>query len=99
MKFYARFIVLSKFVGGQIHAENSANDYTQPNKLGEKMLLVIKDLYLKRGDRMILKGLNLEIEKNEIHAVVGPNGAGKSTFLNMLAGSDYPTNGKIISDK
>ncbi|AEF95960.1 ABC transporter ATP-binding protein [Methanotorris igneus] len=62
------------------------------------MLLVVKDLYLKRGDRMILKGLNLEIEENEIHAVVGPNGAGKSTLSYTLMGcSGYePVKGEII---
>ncbi len=43
---------------------------------------------------MILKGLNLEIEKNEIYAIIGPNGSGKSTLAYSLMGcSDY----KVVS--
>lgn len=42
-----------------------------------------------------LKDINLEIEVGEFACVVGPSGCGKSTILNMIAGFDYPTNGKI----
>lgn len=49
-------------------------------------LLEIKDLHAGIGDKEILKGLSLEIGKNEIHAIMGPNGGGKSTLANVLAG-------------
>ncbi len=47
-------------------------------------LLKIKDLYVNAEDKEILKGLNLEIGKGEIHVVMGPNGAGKSTLANSI---------------
>ena len=45
---------------------------------------------------MVLKGLNLEIAKGEMVAVLGPSGAGKSTLLHLLAGLDLPSEGRIL---
>ncbi len=47
-------------------------------------LLEIKDLYAKAGEKEILKGLNLKINKGEVHVIMGPNGAGKSTLANII---------------
>ena len=49
-----------------------------------KELLDIKDLYVNAGDKEILKGLNLKINKGEIHVIMGPNGSGKSTTANAI---------------
>ena len=49
-----------------------------------KELLEIKDLYVNAGDKEILKGLNLKINKGEIHVIMGPNGSGKSTTANAI---------------
>jgi Fe-S cluster assembly ATP-binding protein len=49
-------------------------------------LLEIKDLQVSINDNVILKNLNLKINKGEIHAIMGPNGSGKSTFSKVLAG-------------
>jgi len=49
-------------------------------------LLEIKDLQVSINDNLILKNLNLKINKGEIHAIMGPNGSGKSTFSKVLAG-------------
>ena len=47
-------------------------------------LLSIKDLHAKVNDKEILKGLNLDINKGEIHVIMGPNVAGKSTLANAI---------------
>lgn len=61
-------------------------------------MLSVKDLYVSVEGKEILKGINLEIKKGEIHAIMGPNGSGKSTLANVLAGrQDYQvTSGEVI---
>lgn len=48
--------------------------------------LVIKDLHVSVDDKEILKGVNLEVNSGEIHALMGPNGNGKSTLLSVIMG-------------
>jgi len=63
----------------------------------EKMM-EIKDLHAKIGEKEILKGINLDLFKGKVHAIMGPNGAGKSTLSKAIVG--HPdveiTEGKII---
>ena len=51
-----------------------------------KMLLEVKDLHAGIDGKEILKGLNLQVKKGEVHAIMGPNGSGKSTLAKVLAG-------------
>ena len=47
-------------------------------------MLKIKNLWVKVQDKMILKGIDMEIPENEIHAIMGPNGTGKSTLAEAM---------------
>lgn len=49
-------------------------------------MLTIKNLWVSVDGTPILKGLNLDVKKGQIHAIMGPNGAGKSTLAKVLAG-------------
>lgn len=49
-------------------------------------LLVIQDLHAGVEGKEILKGLNLSVNKGEVHVILGPNGSGKSTLMNIIMG-------------
>ena len=51
-------------------------------------LLKIENLHASINGKQILKGLNLSVNKGEIHAIMGPNGSGKSTLASVLAGRE-----------
>ena len=48
--------------------------------------LEIKDLHISIDGKQILTGLNLGLDKGEVHAIMGPNGSGKSTLANAIMG-------------
>ena len=61
-------------------------------------LISVRDLRKRYGGVTALDGLNLDVMRGTIHAVVGENGAGKSTLLKILAGVVKPDAGEILLD-
>ena len=64
------------------------------------MSLTIKGLHAETDGTEILKGLDLEVPRGEVHAIMGPNGSGKSTLAKVIAGhEDYEvTEGSVTMD-
>ena len=58
--------------------------------------LRLADVHKSFGLTPIIRGVSLDIAKNERHAIIGPNGAGKSTLFNLVSGRFAPTRGSIL---
>jgi Fe-S cluster assembly ATP-binding protein len=54
--------------------------------MSEMADLEIRNLHVRAGDKEILRGLELSVDKGQIHALMGPNGSGKSTLANAIMG-------------
>ncbi len=59
-------------------------------------MLQVKDIYKKYGNLQVLKGINLNIEKNEVVSLVGASGAGKSSLLQIIGTLDRPDSGQVL---
>src|SRR5689334_7282134 len=57
---------------------------------------ICKSYFLGKQELQVLKGINLDIFKNEYVALMGPSGSGKSTLMNILGCLDSPTKGKYV---
>jgi putative ABC transport system ATP-binding protein len=57
---------------------------------------IIKTFKNAAGEFIVLKGIDLTINRGEFVSIVGKSGSGKSTLLNMITGIDHPTSGKMV---
>jgi putative ABC transport system ATP-binding protein len=57
---------------------------------------ILKSYFLGKRELPVLKGISLDIYKNEYVALMGPSGSGKSTLMNILGCLDSPSGGKYI---
>ena len=62
----------------------------------DQVLLTVKGLAKYFGGLRAVDGVDMEIRRGKIHALIGPNGSGKTTILNMLSGLYVPTAGEIL---
>ncbi|MGH8034319.1 MAG: ABC transporter ATP-binding protein [Lysobacterales bacterium] len=74
-------------------------DKQAAQKLAEKEpampIIRIRDLVFRRGNKKILDGINLDIQRGSIVALMGPSGAGKTTLLQLISGQLQPDEGSI----
>ncbi len=61
-------------------------------------LIKIRDLHFYRGDRAIFEGVNIDIPRGKITAIMGPSGTGKTTLLRLIGGQLRPDQGTIEVD-
>jgi branched-chain amino acid transport system ATP-binding protein len=64
--------------------------------MGNETLLETKDLTMEFEGLKALQGLNVQVRRGVIHAIIGPNGSGKTTLFNLISGIYHPTAGKIF---
>lgn len=61
-------------------------------------LIKIRDLHFYRGNRAIFEGVNIDIERGKVTAIMGPSGTGKTTLLKLIGGQLRPDKGTIEVD-
>ena len=59
-------------------------------------LVEIQDVHYSRDDRKIFSGLDMQIPRGKVTAVLGPSGAGKTTLLNLITGQLNPDQGAVL---
>ncbi|MGH8435125.1 MAG: heme ABC transporter ATP-binding protein [Pseudomonas sp.] len=62
-------------------------------------MLRAENLAVRRGGKLVLTDINLELQPGEVLGVLGPNGAGKSTLLDALGGELSPSHGQVLLDQ
>jgi phospholipid/cholesterol/gamma-HCH transport system ATP-binding protein len=61
-------------------------------------LVAVKDLHFARGDRLVFDGIDIDIRRGKITAIMGPSGTGKTTLLKLIAGQLRPNAGSVTVD-
>ena len=64
----------------------------------EKPLVEIRDLHFARGGRKIFDGIDIDIRRGSVTAIMGPSGSGKTTLLRLIGGQLRPARGSIVID-
>lgn len=68
------------------------------SKQSSDILIDIDNVYYSRDDRQIFGGLNMQIPRGKVSAVLGPSGTGKTTLLNLITGQLNPDQGAVLFD-
>ncbi len=58
-------------------------------------MIRVREVHVEKNGRPVLRGVDLEAGKGELHAILGPNGAGKTTLLRVIAGLEKPAKGYV----
>src|SRR5512143_1941318 len=65
---------------------------------GQEILVKVRNLTFARGERMIFDGVDLDIQRGKVTAIMGPSGTGKTTMLRLIGGQLRPAQGTIQVD-
>jgi phospholipid/cholesterol/gamma-HCH transport system ATP-binding protein len=61
-------------------------------------LVQIRDLVYRRGERVIFDGIDIDIQRGKVTAIMGPSGTGKTTLLRLIGGQLRPASGSVVVD-
>lgn len=83
-----------------VTAETDASDGAAPPRLEVRGAMTLKDVAFRYGaaDRLVLEGLDLDVQPGEFLAITGASGGGKTTLLKLMLGLRSPTSGAITLD-
>jgi phospholipid/cholesterol/gamma-HCH transport system ATP-binding protein len=76
----------------------AAEQAMEPGCPGEDNIVVIRDLHYARGQSVVFDGLDLQIRRGGVTAIMGPSGTGKTTLLRLITGQERPDSGSILFD-
>jgi phospholipid/cholesterol/gamma-HCH transport system ATP-binding protein len=78
--------------------EQAAEQAMEPGCPGEDNIVAIRDLHYARGQSVVFDGLDLQIRRGGVTAIMGPSGTGKTTLLRLITGQERPDRGSILFD-
>lgn len=78
-----------------MNQENYLKDPIKDPVKKSETVINLKNVVFSRGDRLIFKGVNLNIQRGKITAIMGPSGTGKTTLLQLIGGLLSPDSGDI----
>jgi phospholipid/cholesterol/gamma-HCH transport system ATP-binding protein len=73
-------------------------DADRKTELQTNNIVTIRDVHYSINGRAIFSGLNIDIQRGKITAIMGPSGTGKTTLLRLITGQIHPTSGQVIVD-
>lgn len=76
----------------------TAEDRSARQDTADDNIIVIRDLWYSRGPNRIFQGLDIDIRRGSVTAIMGPSGTGKTTLLRLVTGQDLPDRGSILFD-
>jgi phospholipid/cholesterol/gamma-HCH transport system ATP-binding protein len=84
-------------IQGTVEERSEADTQGQP-EAGEMPLVVIRDLRFAHGESVVFDGVDINIARGKITAIMGPSGTGKTTLLRLIGGQLRPGGGRVLVD-
>jgi len=89
-------VSISGGVGGNVAEESTTEKSGRGQGSRDENIAIIRELDYSRGHRKIFDGLNLDIPRGRVTAIMGPSGTGKTTLLRLMTGQILPNHGSIL---